>query len=104
MERDLGRLHVAEARAGLGPTDHSPPSVPGPSSSSPRGPASTTRGVGDAEILEALQETAARVIEESRQLRAKSEKLIEESQRLRRGLRDLAEKDRETTVPARLTA
>ena len=100
MERDLGRLHVAEARGERGCADHGPPRVPGPSSSSPRGPASKTRGVGDAEILEALQETTARVIEESRQLRAQSEKLIAQSQRLRRKLRHVAAQHREKTEGA----
>jgi len=60
--------------------------------------------VDGAELLEALRETTARLIDESRQLRARSEELIDQSQRLRRGLRELAEKDRETTVPARLAA
>jgi len=54
--------------------------------------------VGDAEILEALQETTARVIEESRQLRAQSEKLIAQSQRLRRKLRRLAERREPDTL------
>jgi len=56
--------------------------------------------VGDAEILEALQETTARVIEESRQLRAKSEKLIDQSQRLRRELRHVAAQHRDKTEGA----
>ena len=53
--------------------------------------------VGDAEILEALSETTARLIEESRQLRAASERLITHSQRLRRELRHLTEREKAAT-------
>ena len=61
--------------------------------------------MGDAEILESLLETTARLSDESRQLRAQSEKLIEASQRLRRRLRLLAERHREKpTAPERLAA
>jgi len=60
--------------------------------------------VDDAEILEALRETMARVIDESRQLRAKSEKLIDQSRRLRRELNHLAGRHRERPAETLRTA
>jgi len=48
--------------------------------------------VDDAELLEALRETTEHLIDESRQLRAKSERLIARSQHLRRTLRGLGKR------------